>query len=122
MARFHSQVEATNAVSSFHDRFAKGKMPDEKDIPEQQLYLEDIIDAVHEDEREVPLVKLLKEAGLCPSTSHASRMLKQGAVKINGEKVTDLKLAVKVDTNDFYQVGKMKPGNYLRIKFLSKKG
>ena len=119
VARFHGKGQAVTAIQNFHDRFAKGRMPDEKDIPQVQICLEDIIDGTCEDGNEILLTKLLKESGLCPSTSHANRLLKQGGVKINGNKVTDIKTVVKLDSNDFYQVGKMKPGNYLRIRFVS---
>ncbi len=52
---------------------------------------------------------LLKEAGLVASTSEAMRMIKQGAVKLNGEdKVTDGKLMIEVGSEQIYQVGKRK--------------
>jgi len=56
----------------------------------------------------MPIGTLIKEAGLCPSTSEAMRMVKQGAVKIDGEKVQDPKSRID-RANDFVlQVGKRK--------------
>lgn len=54
-----------------------------------------------------PVSNLLKEAGLCPSSSDAMRMVKQGAVKIDGEKIADSKFAPEAGTYVF-QVGKRK--------------
>ncbi len=55
------------------------------------------------------ITNLLKEAGLVASTSEAMRMIKQGAVKLNGEdKVTDTKLEVTKGSCEIYQVGKRK--------------
>ena len=54
------------------------------------------------------IATLLKEAGLTPSTSEAIRMINQGAVKIDGEKVSDTKLLLAIGSNHVYQVGKRK--------------
>ena len=54
------------------------------------------------------MANLLKDAGLASSTSEAIRMINQGAVKINGEKVSDPKLEISVSTENVYQVGKRK--------------
>jgi tyrosyl-tRNA synthetase len=54
------------------------------------------------------IANLLKDAGLTVSTSEAIRMINQGAVKINGEKVSDPKLEISVSTENVYQVGKRK--------------
>jgi tyrosyl-tRNA synthetase len=59
-------------------------------------------------EGELPLANILKEAGLVASVSDAHRMTKQGAVKINGEKVEDSCQVMPVDTTAVYQVGKRK--------------
>ena len=59
------------------------------------------------------LTNLLKESGLTASVSESSRMIKQGAVKIDQEKVTDLKLEITKNTDAIYQVGKRK---IMRIK------
>lgn len=95
VARFHSTEEATQARENFIARFQKGAMPD--DIPEVELASVD---------GKLAIANLLKEAGLVQSTSEAFRMIKQGAVKIDGEKVTDKGLDVEAGTVDIYQVGK----------------
>ena len=61
-----------------------------------------------DDSGEIAIANLLKEAGLAASTSEAMRMIKQGAAKIEGEKITDNKLRVAVGTTAVYQVGKRK--------------
>jgi tyrosyl-tRNA synthetase len=54
------------------------------------------------------LTNLLREAGLVASTSEAMRMIDQGAVRIDGERVADKKLAIASDSCQVYQVGKRK--------------
>jgi tyrosyl-tRNA synthetase len=104
VSRFHGQELASKAVHNFHERFAKGKMPEE--IEECRLQLTDTSMS------SMPLVQLLKLSGLCASTSEAIRMVKQGAVKINGEKVSDNQLLIAVGSDSIYQVGKRK---FMRI-------
>ncbi len=93
IARFHSDAEAEAAEQEFINRFQKGALPDE--MPEFTF------------EGETGLANLLKEAGLVESTSEAIRMVKQGGVKIDGEKVEDSKLIISSGTA-VYQVGKRK--------------
>ncbi|MFY1026606.1 tyrosine--tRNA ligase [Actinobacillus seminis] len=93
IARFHSDAEAQAAEQEFINRFQKGALPDE--MPEFTF------------EGETGLANLLKDAGLVDSTSEAMRMVKQGGVKIDGEKVEDSKLAITSGTA-VYQVGKRK--------------
>ena len=59
------------------------------------------------------LVNLLKDTNMIVSISEGNRLIKQGGVKINSEKVNDLKLEIKKGSNDIYQVGKRK---FLKIK------
>ncbi|MEE6032008.1 tyrosine--tRNA ligase [Avibacterium paragallinarum] len=92
-ARFHSEAEADAAEQAFINRFQKGAIPDE--IPEFTF------------EGEIGLANLLKEAGLVSSTSEAIRMVNQGGVKIDGEKVEDAKAVISASTA-VYQVGKRK--------------
>ena len=54
----------------------------------------------------LPIANLLKQAGLVDSTSEAMRMIKQGAVKLDGEKISDRGMVLGVGTNHVYQVGK----------------
>lgn len=95
ITRFHDSASATQARESFIARFQKGAMPDE--MPEVTL------EAGSEG---LPIANLLKEAGLVNSTSDAFRMIKQGAVKIDGEKVEDKALKVNTGTEAVFQVGK----------------
>lgn len=94
IARFHSQEAAENALKDFETKFSKNAIPD--DIDKVTIH------------GEMPLANLLKEAGLVVSTSDGHRMTKQGAVKINGEKVDDSRQIIAVGTTSVYQVGKRK--------------
>jgi tyrosyl-tRNA synthetase len=93
IARFHSEADADAAEQEFVNRFAKNQIPD--DMPEFEF------------DAGLPVSNLLKEAGLCASTSEAMRMVKQGAAKIDGEKVADSKFTPEAGTYVF-QVGKRK--------------
>lgn len=97
IARFHDQGAATAAREEFIARFQKGAMPD--DMPEVAL------DA---GEDGLKIANVLKEAGLVGSTSDAMRMIKQGAVKIDGEKVEDRNLLISKGAEGVFQVGKRK--------------
>ncbi|MBQ4811892.1 tyrosine--tRNA ligase [Pseudoalteromonas luteoviolacea] len=98
IARFHSEEDAQAAHQDFIKRFQKNALPD------------DIAEVTIEIEGETTFIaNLLKEAGLVASTSEAMRMIKQGAVKLNGEeKVTDTKLEIAKGSTEIYQVGKRK--------------
>ncbi|OUR63568.1 tyrosine--tRNA ligase [Colwellia sp. 39_35_sub15_T18] len=97
IARFHDEAAAQAAHDEFINRFQKGAMPDE--MPELELTPEG---------GEIAIANLLKEAGLVSSTSDAYRMIKQGAAKIDGEKITDRNLTVASGSTAVYQVGKRK--------------
>ena len=93
IARFHDEASADAAEQEFINRFQKGAIPDE--MPEFTF------------EGEMGLASLLKKAGLVPSTSEAIRAAQQGGVKIDGEKVEDVKQTAQKGTF-VYQVGKRK--------------
>ena len=96
IARFHDEQAAEQAHADFTKRFSKNALPD--DINELTIEC---------DGDEMMITALLKEAQLVASTSEAIRMIKQGAVKINGEtKVTDSKQMVAKGSTEVYQVGK----------------
>ena len=95
VARFHSIESADQAEQNFINRFRKGAIPDE--MPELELV---------GGEDGLPIANLLKEAGLTQSTSDAMRMIKQKAVKIDGEVVSDRSVRVVAGTIAVYQVGK----------------
>ncbi len=97
ITRFHSVQAATSARQSFIAQFAKNKIPD--NIPELNF------DASDEG---YPIANLLKDAGLCSSTSDAMRMIQQGAVKIDGEKIADKSIRIQSGTEAVFQVGKRK--------------
>ena len=97
ITRFHDEVAAQAAHDEFINRFQKGAMPDE--MPEIELTSEN---------GTIAIANLYKDAGLAASTSEAMRMIKQGAAKIDGEKVVDNKLAVQSGTTAVFQIGKRK--------------
>jgi len=97
IARFHDEAAAQAAHDEFINRFQKGALPD--DMPELTITTEN---------GEIAIANLLKEAGLVGSTSDAFRMIKQGAAKIDSEKVTDRSLVISAGTTAVYQVGKRK--------------
>ena len=99
--RFHSKEDAENAKNTFLDRFQKGAKP--KDIETFSISLDD----------DIAIGNLLKESGLVQSTSDAMRLVKQGAVKINDEKIDDPKLSIKKNQELLVQVGKRR---FLKIK------
>jgi len=104
--RFHSQQAAVQAYEQFVARFKQHKMPD--NMPEVTVTIE---------KADIPIANLLKEAGLTPSTSDALRMIKQNAVKIDGERVSDRALKIPANSNQVYQVGKRR---FARVKINSK--
>jgi tyrosyl-tRNA synthetase len=103
--RFHDKAAAIRALENFEARFQRGAMPDEM----EELELKS-------DGAGYGIANLLKDAGLTESTSEAIRMIKQGAVKIDGEKVSDPKLDIPVGSQHVYQVGKRK---FARVEIFS---
>ncbi|ENM5764852.1 tyrosine--tRNA ligase [Vibrio mimicus] len=93
IARFHTEADADAAEQEFINRFQKGAIPEE--MPEFEF------------DSGIAISNLLKDAGLVASTSDALRMIKQGAVKLDGEKLEDAKLVPACGTA-VYQVGKRK--------------
>lgn len=100
--RFHDAASAQKALENFEARFQRGAMPDE--IEEVELKIKD---------SHYGIANLLKDAGLTSSTSESIRMINQGAVKIDGEKVSDPKLELPLGAVHVYQVGKRK---FMRVK------
>ncbi|MGE4503530.1 MAG: tyrosine--tRNA ligase [Thiomicrospira sp.] len=94
VARFHSADSAQAALQDFETRFSKNAIPD--DMPEFVF------------EGEMALANLLKEAGLVATTSEAHRMVQQGGVKLNGEKIEDSKMLIARCDKQVFQVGKRK--------------
>ncbi len=101
VARFHSETDASGAQQEFVSRFQQGALPEE--MPEITLECQ---------EGTMGIAHLLKRAGLASSTSDAFRMIKQGAVRIDGQRVADRALQLAAGTSNIYQVGKRK---YARV-------
>ena len=95
VARFHDGKAAKKAEDEFNARFRKGEMP--ADIEEKQVVIEG---------ETIPVAGLLKKSGLVASTSDGIRMLKQGAVRIDSERVEDGAMAIHAGSSHVYQVGK----------------
>lgn len=97
VSRFHGEGAGPKARQDFENQFSKGQLPE--DIPEVELKT---------DEEGMPIANVIKSADLTKSTSDALRMLKQGAIKIDGDKVTDKQHLVKPGETFILQVGKRK--------------
>jgi len=95
--RFHDAEQAQQALAQFKAQFQKGVIPE--DIEAATLSTE---------EGSLGIAHILKNTGLCSSTSDAIRMVKQGAVKVDGEKIADPKQTFSAGTTAVYQVGKRK--------------
>ena len=94
VARFHDDKAADAAEAEFNNRFRAGAVP--SDIPEVNVAAPD---------GEIGIARLIKEAGLCPSTGEANRNIDQGGVRLEGERISDRGLKVKPGTYSL-QVGK----------------
>jgi tyrosyl-tRNA synthetase len=97
VARFHDGAAARRALSDFEARFRQGALPE--DMTEVQVAAE---------EGGLPLVQALKQARLTASTSEAIRMIEQGGVKLDGERVSDRGLKLAKGAVAVAQVGKRK--------------
>jgi tyrosyl-tRNA synthetase len=97
VARFHSAAAAKQALEEFEARFQRGALPEE--MPEMRLTA---------GESGLGIVQILKQAGLTASTSEAMRMIEQGGVKLNSEKVSDKTLMLGAGEQLVLQVGKRK--------------
>jgi tyrosyl-tRNA synthetase len=95
ITRYHNSEAAQTATDNFIAQFQKGAIPE--NIQEITINIE---------ESSLALIHLLKNTGLVESTSEAIRSITAGAVKIDGEKVTDKNLQIAKDTEHVYQVGK----------------
>ncbi len=95
VARFHDGSAARDAKSEFIARFQKGAMPEE---------IEDV--SIVATGGAMGVAHILKAAELVTSTSEAFRMIKQGAVKIDGQKLVDRELHINAGTTAIFQVGK----------------
>ncbi len=97
VARFHDRSAAERALADFESRFKQGEIPE--DIPEVTFSTGGVA---------LPIAQILKQTGLTASTSEAMRMIEQGGVKLNGEKVSDKALKLSTGGPFVIQVGKRK--------------
>src|SRR5262245_32603747 len=97
VARFHSAAAAQAAEADFEQRFRRGEMP--ADMPEVRLVYP---------EAGLPIAQLLKQLDLVPSTTEANRLIEQGGVKVNGDRVSDRMLKLAKGGTYVVQVGKRK--------------
>ncbi len=100
--RFHNEGDGEKCKDSFLKRFQKGQMPD--DIESIQVDIEG---------DSILLVNLLKDTKMIASVSEGNRLIEQGGIKIDSEKVEDQKFEVNKGSENIYQVGKRK---FLKIK------
>ena len=95
--RFHNRTAAEQALVDFEARFKQNAIPD--NLPEILIPC---------GSSGISIAQLLKQAGLTPSTSEAIRMIEQGGVKIDGEKISDKGLTLQSGLSAVFQVGKRK--------------
>ena len=95
--RFHDNKAAEHALMDFEARFKQRAIPDK--VPEVSLLVKDA---------SLPIAQVLKLAGLSDGTSEAMRLIEQGGVKLNGEKVSDKNLSLPKGQTVVLQVGRRK--------------
>jgi tyrosyl-tRNA synthetase len=105
IARFHDLSAAEIAEQNFVARFQRHEVP--TDLPEVKLPTK---------EGFLLIAYLLRQANLAASTSEAIRMINQGAVRVDGEKIADSQLKIKVGATHIYQVGKRR---FARVTLVS---
>ncbi len=96
VARFHSNADAARAKREFIERFSKGRLPE--DMPAVELRAA----------AGLPIAHVLKQANLVKSTSEALRMIQPGAVRVDGDKISDRGLVFEAGAEHVCQVGKRK--------------
>ena len=97
VSRFHGNLHAEAAHARFEEQFRHGQVP--PDIPEVTL---------HTQADGLAVVQVLKRAGLVPSVSEAQRVIEQGGVRLNGERLSDRSLRIARGETVVAQVGKRK--------------
>ena len=100
--RFHKDGDGQKCKESFLNRFQKGQIPENVDLVKVNIDGESIL-----------LVNLLKETNMIASVSEGNRLIKQGGIKVNSEKVNDPKFEISINSENLYQVGKRR---FLKIK------
>ncbi|HIK71717.1 MAG TPA: tyrosine--tRNA ligase [Gammaproteobacteria bacterium] len=100
--RFHEEGSGLKAREEFINRFQKGNLPEEVETISINIQGSDL-----------NLPRVLKDSGMVQSTSEAMRLIKQGAVKIQGKKVLENDFSMSKGTAYLVQVGKRKLANIL---------
>ena len=100
--RFHKDGDGQKCKELFLNRFQKGQIPENVDSVKVNIDGESIL-----------LVNLLKETNMIASVSEGNRLIKQGGIKVNSEKVNDPKFEIFINSENLYQVGKRR---FLKIK------
>ena len=100
--RFHKSGIGEDCKNTFLNRFQKGQIPDDIETVEIDIQNDSVL-----------LVNLLKDVNMISSVSEGNRLIKQGGIKINSEKVEDVKLEIVKGSENLYQVGKRR---FLKIK------
>lgn len=95
VSRFHGPSAGPAAREEFIARFQKGALPEDMSLVELQSGADGL-----------PIANVLRDAGLTPSTSEALRMIRQGAVRIDGERIEATDLRLPADSDHVLQVGK----------------
>jgi len=97
VARFHSERDAERAQADFEARFREGALPE--DMPEV---------TVAAGAKPMAIAQVLKASGLTASTSEALRMIEQGGIRVDGEKISDKATQIPAGKTVVLQVGKRK--------------
>lgn len=105
VTRFHDQAAAVQAHEAFVAQFQQGGLPDE--LPEHRIEMAP---------EGADLIGVLKQIGLVPSVNEARRMIRQRAVRIDGERVEDEAQRLKADDTVVLQVGKRRFARVITIK------
>jgi tyrosyl-tRNA synthetase len=105
VARFHDKKAATQAHENFLARFSRHEVPE--DLPTLELRIP---------EKTLLIGNLLKQAGLVDSTSEAVRLIQQGGLKIDGQKIEDAKLQIAAGNSHIFQVGKRRFAKVLLVQ------
>jgi tyrosyl-tRNA synthetase len=101
VARFYSREEADKVAEEFNSVFGKKQVP--TDLPE-----------IHLNTAQIPLTKLLAEHDLVASLSEARRLIAQGGVQVDNEKITDTAYVIEDKLEALVKVGKRK---FVKVKF-----
>jgi tyrosyl-tRNA synthetase len=104
VTRFHGKKAADMALADFNARFQQGALPDDMQVIN-----------MHAGDSGIGIAQILKQAELTSSTSAAFRILEQGGVKLDGEKVSDKTLNLSRGRTVVVQVGKRK---FARVKLI----